>query len=59
MTGSHIFSGTPFTTSEDHIEDAQYFKAKGRPHEGLRLIYVPRDEDDMQLHEINRRFDVS
>ncbi len=44
--GSHVFDSTLGRISEDVIENG-YYITRGRPHEGIRLAYLPRDESDI------------
>jgi hypothetical protein len=46
MVGSHIFDATPWTLNEDVIENG-YFVTRGKPHDGIRLVYIPKDEHDL------------
>lgn len=52
ITGSHIFDSTPFTINEEHIEEG-YFPTKVKPMEGLRLVYLPKDEKDLTFEPCN------
>jgi len=54
MVGSHLYGDTPFAIGEDAIEEG-YHKASGRPQEGLRFVYLPRQEDDLEMQECNYR----
>lgn len=47
MFGSHVFDSTLGRISEDVIENG-YYITRGRPHEGIRLAYLPRDEGDLE-----------
>lgn len=52
MTGSHIYNGTPFTLNDDQIEEG-YMPVRGRPHEGIRMVYMPRDDRDLEFSPAN------
>jgi hypothetical protein len=54
IVGSHVFNATPFTLSEDIIEEG-YFPVRAAPHEGLRFVYVPKDEKDLQFTPLQRK----
>ena len=47
MYGSHVMDSTLGRISEDVIENG-YYITRGRPHEGMRLAYLPRDEADIE-----------
>jgi hypothetical protein len=46
LFGSHVFDSSLGRISEDVIENG-YYITRGRPHEGVRLAYLPRDESDI------------
>ncbi len=47
LFGSHVFDSSLGRVSEDVIENG-YYITRGRPHEGIRLAYLPRDEGDLE-----------
>ena len=47
ISGSHVFDSTLGRISEDVVENG-YYITRGRPHEGMRLSYLPRDESDLE-----------
>jgi hypothetical protein len=47
ITGSHVYNATPFTLNEEIIEEG-YMPVRGRPHEGVRMVWMPRDEEDLE-----------
>lgn len=48
MTGSHVYNATPFTLNDDLIEEG-YMPIRARPHEGIRLVYMPKDDADLEF----------
>lgn len=52
MVGSHVFDATIGMISEDIVENG-YYITRGRPHEGMRLSYLPRDESDTEYCDLN------
>ena len=54
MFGSHVFDSTLGRISEDVIENG-YYITRGRPHEGIRLSYLPRDEADLEYCGLDYR----
>lgn len=52
--GSHLYGDTPFAAGEDAIEEG-FHRAGGRPQEGLRFVYLPRSEVDLEMSECNYR----
>lgn len=48
MTGSHLYDKTPFTVSQECIEEG-YFVTKAKPSQGLRMVYLPKDERDLEF----------
>lgn len=58
MVGSHLFNATPFTLSQDMIEEG-YFPVHSAPHEGLRFVYVPRDDNDLTFTPLDKKITVS
>lgn len=53
MTGSHSLNTTPFTATEDKIEEG-YYATKARPSEGLRMTWLPTDEKDLEFHDADK-----
>lgn len=47
MTGSHTFTSSPLLLNEEIIEDG-YFKTCTKPREGLRMVWIPKDDADME-----------
>lgn len=54
MVGSHVFNATPLTLTQDIIEEG-YFPVRAAPHEGLRFVYVPRDDQDLQFTALDKK----
>jgi len=54
MVGSHIFDQNPFTVSEEIIEEG-YFVTRGKPADGMRLVYLPKDERDLEFADTSTR----
>ncbi len=48
ITGGHIFDANPWLLSEDRIEEA-YMVHKCKPSSGLRMVYMPKDEKDLEF----------
>jgi len=48
FAGSHLFDSTPFTISEENIEDG-YFPVRCKPSQGLRMVYLPKDDRDLEF----------
>ena len=47
FVGAHVYDSTLGRISEDVVENG-YYISRGRPHEGIRLAYMPRDEGDIE-----------
>lgn len=47
FVGAHVYDSTLGRISEDVIENG-YYISRGRPHEGIRLAYLPRDDGDLE-----------
>lgn len=47
LVGSHVFETGPERVSDEIVENG-YFVTRGRPHEGMRLVYLPRDTKDLE-----------
>jgi len=47
LTGSHTFTSSPLLLSENVIEDG-YFKCMAKPSEGVRLVWIPKDDADLE-----------
>ncbi len=56
LFGSHVFDSTLGRISEDVIENG-YYITRGRPHEGIRLSYLPRDEGDIEYCGLDYRIE--
>jgi len=54
LVGSHVYNGTPLTLSEDMIEEG-YMVTRCRPHEGLRMVYTPKDDRDLEFCPSNKK----
>lgn len=52
LVGSQLYGDTPFAIGSDAIEEG-YHRAQGRPMEGLRFVYLPRNEADLDMKECN------
>lgn len=48
FTGAHLFDTTPFNIAEDTIEEG-YFVTRAKPSQGIRLVYLPKDDKDLQF----------
>ena len=48
MCGSHIFNSELFTVNEEVIEDG-FNTVRCRPHEGMRLLYCPKHNPDLEF----------
>lgn len=54
MVGSHIMNQNICGITDRDIEEGYHCK-RVRPHEGIRLIYAPTDEQDFSFCELNTR----
>lgn len=52
LFASHVYDSTLGRISEDVIENG-YYISRGRPHEGIRLAYLPRDEGDLEYANLD------
>lgn len=57
FTGSHIFDSTPFNINEEHIEEG-YFPTRCNPSHGIRLVYLPKDEADLEFSPTQLKMEV-
>jgi len=55
LVGSHVFDSKLGHMSEDIVENG-YYTVRGRPHEGIRLAYLPRDETDLSWCNLDYRY---
>ena len=47
-----MFESEPGRIS-DELMDNSYFTTRGRPNEGMRLVWLPKDEDDLNFFDTN------
>lgn len=52
MTGSHLYDKNPFNLSQEAIEEG-YFPTQVKPSKGLRLVYLPKDDRDLEFATTN------
>jgi hypothetical protein len=57
LFGSHVMDSTLGRISEDVIENG-YYITRGRPHEGIRLSYLPRDDGDLEYTGLDQKIKV-
>lgn len=54
MVGAHVYDSTLGRISENVVENG-YYISRGRPHEGIRLAYLPRDDGDLEYTALDYR----
>lgn len=47
LVGAHVYDSTLGRISENVVENG-YYISRGRPNEGIRLAYLPRDDGDLE-----------
>lgn len=52
MQGSTVLDAPLGQFSDDIINDG-YFVVRGRPREGIRLVWMPKEEDDLNFSDNN------
>lgn len=50
LIGSHVHDSSPTVMTDEIIENG-FFVSRGRPNEGMRLVYIPRDQGDLEFFE--------
>jgi hypothetical protein len=58
LVGAHVYDSTLGRISEDVVENG-YYISRGRPHEGIRLAYLPRDDGDLEYTALDYRVNHS
>lgn len=53
MSGSHVYNVSPFELSDEVIEEGHFTSKNVRPKEGIRLVYYPKDPDDLTFTPTN------
>lgn len=48
MVGSHLMDKPIFNINEEAVEDG-HFVTRSKPHQGIRLVYLPCKEDDLEF----------
>lgn len=48
ISAGHVFDGNPWLISEERIEEA-YMTHRCKPSEGMRMVYMPKDEKDLEF----------
>jgi hypothetical protein len=56
MAASHVYDKRVCELSEKAVEEG-YYVTRARPHEGIRMVYQPKDELDFTFTELNRMWD--
>ena len=54
LVGAHVYDSTLGHISENVVENG-YYISRGRPHEGIRLAYLPRDDGDLEYTGLDYR----
>lgn len=49
MSGAHVYNVSPFELSDEVIEEGHFATKNVRPNEGIRLVYYPKDPDDLNF----------
>lgn len=49
MSGGHVYNVSPFELSDEVIEEGHFTIKNARPKEGVRLVYYPKDPNDMNF----------
>lgn len=56
LVGSHVYDSTLGRISENVVENG-YYISRGRPNEGIRLAYLPRDDGDLEYTGLDYKID--
>jgi hypothetical protein len=54
LVGAHVYDSTLGRISENVVENG-YYISRGRPNEGIRLAYLPRDDGDLEYTGLDYR----
>lgn len=56
MSGSHVYNTTPFEMNDEAIEEGYFAVQNVKPSQGVRLVYYPKDESDLEFHSPTVQF---
>ena len=54
MTSSHVYESEIDRISDDIIDNG-YYVARGRPREGMRQVWFPKDDGDLEFFDSNNK----
>lgn len=58
LVAGHTFDTNPWLLSEDVIEES-YMTCRAKPSQGVRMVYMPKDEKDLDFAPTNIRMNIS
>lgn len=53
FSAGHVYNATPFEISDEVIEEGHFTSLNVRPKEGTRLVYYPKDPNDLNFQPTN------
>lgn len=57
LVGGHLFDSNPWLVTEDAIEES-YMHCRAKPSQGMRAVYMPKDEKDLEFATTAIKLDV-